>query len=76
VEHVYIIGSGPVRAIQLLHLQPKKKKIGSVLLRYVSIEDVVAAFQRENYEMYDGMQVSKNGDDVESYICNWQKNIH
>lgn len=75
VEHVYIIGSGPVRAIQLLHLPAKKKKIGTVWLRYVSIEDIVAAFQRDNYEMYDGMEVSKNGDDVESYICNWQKNI-
>ena len=75
IEHVHIIGSGPVRAIKLLNLQAKKKKIGSVLLQYVSREDVVNAFQRENHIMYAGMDTSTNGDDIESYICNWQKTI-
>jgi hypothetical protein len=76
IEYVYIIGGGPVRAAKLLNLKTKNKKIGKVLLKYVEMEEVRCAFQVNNYEMDQDIVQSTNGDDYESYICNWQKNIH
>jgi len=75
IDFVYIIGGGPVRAIKLLNLKTKTKKIGSILLKYVKIEDVISSFQIKNYQMNEYIKTSTNGDDFESYICNWQKNI-
>lgn len=75
IDFVYIIGGGPVRAIKLLNLKTKTKKIGSILLKYVKIEDVINSFQIKNYQMNEYIKTSTNGDDFESYICNWQKNI-
>ncbi len=76
IEYVYIIGGGPVRACKLLHLEPKRKKIcKGVVLRYLEIKDIVTAFQENGYTMDDYLRTNTNGDDYESYICNWQKNI-
>ena len=76
IEYVYIIGGGPVRACKLLHLEPKRKKIcKGVVLRYLEIKDIVTAFQENGYTMDDYLRTNTNGDDFESYICNWQKNI-
>ena len=76
IDHVYIIGGGPVRACKLLHLEPKRKKICKcVVLRYLEIKDIVRAFQENGYTMDDDLRSNTNGDDFESYICNWQKNI-
>lgn len=75
IDFVYIIGGGPVRAVKLLNLKTKTKKIGSILLKYVKIEDVISSFQIKNYQMNEYIKTSTNGDDFESYICNWQKNI-
>ena len=75
IDLVYIIGGGPVRAIKLLNLKTKTKKIGKVLLKYVAIEDIINAFQTNNFEIDEYIKVRTNGDDFESYICNWQKNI-
>ena len=75
IDFVYIIGGGPVRAVKLLNLKTKTKKIGSILLKYVTIEDVISSFQMNNYQMNEYIKTSTNGDDFESYICNWQKNI-
>ena len=75
INLVYIIGRGPVRAVKLLNLKTKTKKIGEILLKYVTIEDIIRAFQTNNYGMDEYIKVSINGDDFESYICNWQKKI-
>ena len=75
IDLVYIIGGGPVRAVQLLNLKTKTRKLGKILLKYVTIEDIICAFQDKNYEIDQDIKVSINGDDFESYICNWQKNI-
>ena len=75
IDFVYIIGGGPVRAVKLLNLKTKTKKIGSILLKYVTIEDVISSFQMNNYQINEYIRKSVNGDEFESYICNWQKNI-
>jgi len=77
IEFVYIIGGGPVRAVKLLNLKTKTKtkRIGQISLKYVTREDVINSFQTNNYEINEYVKSSINGDDFESYICNWQKNI-
>jgi len=75
IDFVYIIGGGPVRAIKLLNLNIKTKKIGKIVLKYVTREEIINSFQMNNYVMHEYIKSSTNGDDFESYICNWQKNI-
>jgi hypothetical protein len=35
--------------------------------------DVINAFDINNYELNENIRNSKNGDMLETYICNWQK---
>jgi hypothetical protein len=35
--------------------------------------EILKAFQEKNYEINLQIKNSNNGDDFESYICNWQK---
>lgn len=72
IDHIFIIGKGPQRAVRLLGLKPKKHTIGDIVLNYVEIKDVVAAFQKHGYTLDLS---TKNGDEFESYLCKWQKNI-
>jgi hypothetical protein len=45
IYRVYLVGNGPRRAARLLHLQPRVEKINNQLrIRYVTIEEVIAAF--------------------------------
>ena len=71
IDHIFIIGKGPQRAVRLLGLKPKNHTIGDVTLKYVTIDDVVAAFQKHGYTLDLS---TKNGDEFESYLCKWQKN--
>ena len=71
IDKIFIIGKGPQRAVRLLHLKPKKHTIGDIVLNYVEIKDVVAAFQKHGYALDLS---TKNGDEFESYLCKWQKN--
>jgi hypothetical protein len=67
IEKVYIIGSGPRRAIKLLNLKTKRcKKINA---NYVEISEVLDKFQN------DELKNCINGDILESFLCNWQKEI-
>jgi hypothetical protein len=77
IGHVYIIGGGPKRAIKLLNLKTKirKQKIGGDVVKYIIIRDLLDAFQKINHELPPFLQNSINGDDYETYLCNWQKNI-
>lgn len=75
INKVYIVGGGPRRAVELLNLKPKKQKIGRILLKYVEIHDLHNAFLEINHELTLELQNSINGDDYESYICNWQKTV-
>uniref|UniRef100_A0A6C0EAC9 Uncharacterized protein n=1 Tax=viral metagenome TaxID=1070528 RepID=A0A6C0EAC9_9ZZZZ len=74
IDKIYIIGKGPKRAISLLNIKAKTQKIGSVTLKYVEIPEILKAFNEKNYEMNSQIRNSNNGDDFETYICNWQKN--
>ena len=71
IDRVYIVGSGPKRAIQILHIKPNTHKISkNITLKYISISSIINIF---------GSQIDKNiqndGDAIESFICNWQKTI-
>ena len=73
IEKIYIIGKGPKRAIRLLDVKAKSQKIENIKLNYVEIPEILKAFQEKNYEINLQIKNSNNGDDFESYICNWQK---
>ena len=73
IEKIYIIGKGPKRAIRLLDIKAKSQKIENITLNYVEIPEIIKAFQEKNYEINLQIKNSNNGDDFESYICNWQK---
>ena len=74
IDKVYIIGNGPKRAIKLLNIKIKKHKINDIInLHFVDIMDVINAFDINNYELHENIRNSKNGDILETYICNWQK---
>ena len=70
IEKIYIIGNGAKRAIRLLDVKAKSQKIENI--KYVEIPEILKAFQEKNYEINLQIKNSNNGDDFESYICNWQ----
>jgi hypothetical protein len=73
IDNVYIIGGGPKRAIQLLGITPKVHSIHHISLKYVEITEIIRSFTDKTYEIPLHVKQSMNGDDFESYICNWQK---
>ena len=74
IDNIFIIGKGPQRAVRLLGLTPKNHTIGTITLKYVTIQDVVTAFQKHGYALDLSTKNCKNGDEFESYLCKWQKN--
>ena len=58
----------------MLNIKQKRQKIGNIKLKYVEIPEILKAFDDKNYEINLEIKNSNNGDDFESYICNWQKN--
>lgn len=74
INKIYIVGKGPKRAINLLELKTKTRKIKNVSVKYVEIPNILKAFKDKDIKIDPKIQNSNNGDDFESYICNWQKN--
>lgn len=74
IDKIYIIGKGPKRAISLLNIKAKTQKIDGIILKYVEIPEILKAFNEINYEINSQIKNSNNGDEFETYICNWQKN--
>ena len=64
IDKVYIIGSGPVRAIKLLGI--KKQSDSTLKLHYISCMDVCTKFS---------LPPTCDGDLLETFLCQWQKNI-
>jgi hypothetical protein len=74
IDKVYIVGKGPKRAIKLLNIKTKTRKINDkIIIKYVDIHDIINAFDANSFELNEQVKHSKNGDILESYICNWQK---
>jgi hypothetical protein len=69
IDKVYIIGGGPERAVQLLHIVPKKRNIKRITLSYVEIADVLRAFKDIP------LANPSNGDEIETFLCKWQKGV-
>lgn len=75
IGKVFIIGGGPKRAVKLLNVKLRKIHYGGVLLRYTTKKDIITAFKKSRYNIDKNMLKSRDCDDFESYLCNWQKNI-
>jgi hypothetical protein len=73
IDKIYIIGTGPKRAIRLLNITPKIQKIQNIKLKYVEIDEILQAFNDQQFEINLQIKNSNNGDEFETYICNWQK---
>lgn len=75
IDKVYIIGGGPKKAIKLLNIKPKLHKINKNIKvhHYVTIDELIMAFDNSIYELNETMRNNRNGDDWESFICNWEK---
>ena len=74
IDKCYIIGKGPARAILILNIKTKNHKIkGLASLKYIENYEILQSFQVRNYEIDPNIKNSNNGDDFESYLCNWQK---
>jgi hypothetical protein len=73
IERVYIIGGGPVRAARLLNIKLKTHKIEKIALKYIEISEIIEAFDKLKLEIDSQIKHSNNGDEFETYICNWQK---
>lgn len=73
IDKIYIIGTGPKKAIRLLDVKAKSQKIDKLTLKYVEISEILKAFQKKNYKINIKIKNSINGDDFETYICKWQK---
>ena len=75
INKVYIIGNGPKRAIKMLNIKNKTHKINDKCkINFVDITEVINAFDINCYKLPDNIRNNKNGDILETYICNWQKN--
>ena len=75
IDKVYIIGNGPKRALKKLNIIiTKTHKINDkIRLNFIELIDVINAFDINNYELDENIRNTKNGDIMETYMCNWQK---
>lgn len=79
IDKVFIVGNGPKRAIKILELESKIKKYyikKNLSLDYVNIKDIIEGFENKFYSVDDIIFKSNNGDEIESFLCKWQKNIN
>jgi hypothetical protein len=71
IDRVYIVGNGPKRAIELLEIKTKRYRFGRISLPYVKIEEIHDAFKTKGFP--EEPPKTDDGDEMESWICNWQK---
>jgi hypothetical protein len=72
INKIYIIGNGPKKAIKLLNIKYKLQKINKdITLKYVEINEVINEFKLNNIKININNII--NGDEFESFLCNWQK---
>ncbi len=70
---IYCPGSGTQSALKLLGIRPINKKIGTRTIPSTTIATVHDTFNKKGYPIPEQIQHSKNSDDWESFLCNWQK---
>jgi hypothetical protein len=75
IDKVYIIGKGPKKAVNILNIKTKTQNINNYIkIKYVNIIDIINAFDVNNYKLDKNIRNTRNGDILETFICNWQKN--
>ena len=76
IDNVFIIGGGPKRAVKLLGVSLNKYIMpNGIKLNYADIVDIKNSFKKNKYKLDKHMKYSRDGDEFESYLCNWQKSI-
>jgi hypothetical protein len=56
-----------------LGIEPQIQEIGDTFVRYVEIQEIFRALREKNQPIDGLLRSSKNGDDLENYICAWQR---
>ena len=76
IDKVYIIGNGPKRAVKLLNLATKNHTINAdIKIKYVDINEIISAFDKESVALDENIRNNKNGDVFETFLCDWQKSF-
>jgi len=75
IAHVYIIGGGPRRFVKLFGITPAIEKIGTLRMKFITIDQVKQAHIDHGHELEAYLHNCADGDEYESYICNMQKNL-
>jgi len=75
ITKVYLMGDGPVRAIQLLQLwlHVQKVKLGNLMVPYIQIDTLCHRLREQNIEFNTRWQETQDGNELENWLCNWQK---
>ena len=75
--YVYIYHKKILRAIKILNINNiYKKKINNIIIKYVTLEDIIEGFNNINI-LYDINIINKNSNlyDIEKYLYYWQSKI-
>ena len=75
--YVYIYHKKILRAIKILNINNiYKKKINNIIIKYVTLEDIIESFNNINI-LYDINIINKNSNlyDIEKYLYYWQSII-
>jgi len=74
IDKVFIVGNGPKKACIILGIKPKLYKINNYIkIHYVEIDEILNALIIRREILDYSIKVCKNGDILETFICNWQK---
>jgi hypothetical protein len=75
ITKIYIVGGGPKNAVKLLNIRCKTHKINNKSWKYIEIQDLFNSLEKSDYIWDHSYKLIYDGDILESYICNWQKDI-
>ena len=75
INKIYIVGGGPRNAVDLLNIKCKTHKINNKSWKYIEIQDLFNSLEKSDYIWDRSYKFIHDGDILESYICNWQKDI-
>ena len=60
--------------IQTMFEMLKNHKINDdIKIKYVDINEIISAFDKESVALDENIRNNKNGDIFETFLCNWQK---
>ena len=76
VDRVYIIGGGPLLAKKKLSLPLTPHRVSrGLVVRYTDIPTTINALVEKGVVLDERIRNTRNGDVLESYLCNWQRSV-